>query len=163
MKILKILGSAFFLAMATMTSAVANEASEENSDTGTSDLILVVYQDPSCGCCGKWVKHMRDHGFTVKSVLESNMNARKQSLGVPPKLRSCHTAVIDDYVIEGHVPAADVKRLLKDRPEGEGLAVPGMPLGSPGMEFGERRQAYDVLLFDAAGDTAVFKHHPATP
>lgn len=163
MSVLKFLFSGLLLIAATTISAVANEGGELNSETRASELSLVVYQDPNCGCCGKWVKHMRDHGFSVESVFDSNLTARKQSLGVPARLRSCHTAVIDGYVIEGHVPAADVKRLLVERPEAKGLAVPGMPLGSPGMEVDGRRQAYDVLLFDPTGETTVFKHYTAIP
>lgn len=158
----KILFSAMLLFAATTLAVAAGEANEPNAGASAGELTLVVYQDPNCGCCGKWVEHVRAHGFTVESMLERDLSARKQALGVPPSLWSCHTAVVGDYVIEGHVPAGDIQRLLDERPEGKGLAVPGMPVGSPGMEYGERRQAFDVLLFDASGNTIVFKHHPAS-
>lgn len=158
----KTLSSAMLLFAATTLSAAAEEANEPSAGSSGSELTLVVYQDPNCGCCGKWVEHMRAHGFTVENMPEPDLSARKQALGVPPSLWSCHTAVIGDYVIEGHVPAGDIKRLLAERPEGKGLAVPGMPVGSPGMEYGGRRQAFDVLLFDTTGNTTVFKHHPAS-
>jgi hypothetical protein len=106
---------------------------------------------------------MEAHGFSVESVLDRDMTARKLALGVPSELWSCHTAVVDGYLIEGHVPAADVLRLLEERPKGTGLAVPGMPVGSPGMEYGGQRQAYDVVLFDRSGEPKRFEHYPAKP
>lgn len=158
----KIIALALGLSFAVSFDSAAEETDGASATAIQSEGTLVVYQDPSCGCCGKWVEHMRAHGFTVESVLERDLSARKQALGVPPSLWSCHTAVVGDYVIEGHVPAGDIKRLLAERPEGKGLAVPGMPVGSPGMEYGERRQAFDVLLFDTSGNSIVFKHHPAS-
>ncbi|MFO7764164.1 MAG: DUF411 domain-containing protein [Wenzhouxiangellaceae bacterium] len=123
---------------------------------------LVVHHDPNCGCCGKWIEHMERNGFAVEAILETDMNAVKRELGVPENLPSCHTATIDGYVIEGHVPAADVQKLLADRPDAKGLSVPGMPLGSPGMEYNNQRQAYDVVLFDDSGNMSVFNHYPAS-
>jgi len=108
------------------------EAPPETPDA--EDAALVVHHDPNCGCCGKWIEHMEQHGFAVESVLETDMNAVKRELDVPENLPSCHTATVAGYVIEGHVPAADVKRLLEERRDAKGLSVPGMPLGSPGME-----------------------------
>lgn len=121
---------------------------------------MVVHHDPNCGCCGKWIEHMAQHGFAVQSVLETDMNAVKRELGVPENLPSCHTATVDGYIIEGHVPAADVRRLLAERPDAKGLSVPGMPLGSPGMEYNNQRQAYNVVVFDESGDQSVFNHYP---
>lgn len=108
---------------------------------------VIVYKLSSCGCCAKWVSHMRDHGFSVTEVEVEDVTPYKREHGVPAELSSCHTALVGDYVIEGHVPAADVKRLLEEKPPLAGLAVPGMPLGSPGMEAGGRMQPYDVLAF----------------
>jgi hypothetical protein len=124
-----------------------------------ADPRMTVYKTPTCGCCSKWVDHARAQGFrvTVHDVPSTADYQRKY--GIPEKLRSCHTAVIGNYAIEGHVPAADVKRLLKTRPRAKGLAVPGMPLGSPGME-GHRRDAYSVLLFDADGGISVYQRYP---
>ena len=114
---------------------------------------------PHCGCCGDWVDHMKENGYTVEVHDTDNMQAIKEKAGILPGGGSCHTAFIDGYVIEGHVPASDVDRLLAERPEGKGLTVPGMPVGSPGMEMGDRVDTYDVLLFDEDG-MAVFSHHP---
>lgn len=108
---------------------------------------VAVTKDPSCGCCDAWVAHMREAGFRV-SVTEGPVNPLRTKLGVPRTLASCHTAEVGGYVIEGHVPAPAVKRLLSERPEGIGLAVPGMPVGSPGMEVeGTEPDTYEVVLF----------------
>lgn len=107
---------------------------------------LVVFRDPGCGCCHKWVEHLEANGFTATVHDAPSMKAVKARLGVPPEIASCHTAEIGGYVIEGHVPAVAIRRLLAERPEGRGLAVPGMPVGSPGMEGGEP-ETYEVLLF----------------
>lgn len=109
---------------------------------------MVVYRDPTCGCCHKWVDHLTANGFTVSVNNAPSMKAVKMRLGVPVELASCHTAEIGGYVIEGHVPASAIKRLLAEKPEGRGLAVPGMPIGSPGMEGGTP-EVYDVTLFGA--------------
>ena len=111
---------------------------------------LTVSKDPTCGCCGGWVEHMREAGFTVEVVETATLNQVKARLGVPAMLASCHTGEIAGYVLEGHVPAAEVKRLLTEKPSAKGLAVPGMPVGSPGMEGGHE-DAYDVVLFGATG------------
>ena len=114
-----------------------------------------VWKSAGCDCCAGWVKHMEANGFTVK-VNDTGNNAVRAKLGMPAKLGSCHTAQVGGYVIEGHVPAADIKRLLAEKPHALGLAVPGMPIGSPGMEVGDQRDAYDVLLVERAGATRVF-------
>ncbi len=103
-----------------------------------------VYRDPNCGCCKQWISHLRDNGFTVNDHVEPNMSAVKQRLGVAPRLASCHTGVIDGKFVEGHVPAEQIKRLAK-RSDLKGLAVPGMPMGSPGMEMGDRKDTYQVI------------------
>jgi hypothetical protein len=121
---------------------------------------ITVYKDPSCGCCTKWVEHLRSAGLRPVVHDRGDMDALKDSLGVPASLRSCHTAVAGKYVIEGHVPAADVTRLLSAKPKGVvGLAVPDMPVGSPGMEMPGRRDRYDVVAFSANGKTSVFARH----
>lgn len=125
-----------------------------------SRATVQVYKDPSCGCCEKWVDHLKQAGFTTKTNEVPDVNAVKDAQYVPQKARSCHTAVVNGVVLEGHVPAADVQRFLKERPAGMiGLAVPGMPIGSPGMEVGTRVQPYDVLAFDKEGRTMVFASH----
>lgn len=129
---------------------------------GESPTRITVYKDPQCRCCADWVTHLRSAGFAPVAQDRTDMDALKDGLGVPRALRSCHTAVVGRYLIEGHVPAPDIARLLAAMPRGTvGLAVPGMPVGSPGMEVGNRRDAYEVLAFDAAGRTRVFAHHGA--
>jgi hypothetical protein len=119
---------------------------------------ITVYKSASCGCCNAWIAHLERNGFEVKARNVVDVTPYKVRLGVTPELGSCHTAQIGGYTIEGHVPAADIKRLLKERPKVAGLAVPGMPEGSPGME-GPRPQRYEVLSFDARGETRVFARH----
>lgn len=120
---------------------------------------MQVFKTKTCGCCAKWVDHMRAGGFkvTVTEVLSTNLY--RQKYGVPEKLASCHTATVGGYSIEGHVPAADIRRLLRERPQSKGLAVPGMPMGSPGME-GAHVEGYSVIRFNANGSQAVFQRHP---
>jgi hypothetical protein len=111
---------------------------------------MIVHKSPTCGCCGGWARRMRAEGYVVEEVVESDMKAVKARLGVPENLASCHTAELDGYVIEGHVPPAAIARLLAERPKALGLAAPGMPMGSPGMEMGEP-EVYTLYLFDASG------------
>ena len=118
-----------------------------------------VYKTPTCGCCSNWVDHMKASGFKVVTQDMNDVTPHKQRLGVPPAMGSCHTAEVAGYLIEGHVPAADVKRLLVERPKARGLAVPGMPIGSPGMEMDGRRDRYDTLLVRRDGTTEVFARH----
>ena len=120
---------------------------------------VVMYKDPNCGCCGKWAEHMRSAGFAVKEVASARMELVKQEAGVPEALGSCHTAKVGGYVVEGHVPAADVRRMLAEKPAIRGLSAPGMPLGSPGMEGPYPAERYDVVSFDAQGRSAVFSKH----
>jgi hypothetical protein len=124
---------------------------------------LVVYKTETCGCCGKWVDHMVEAGFDVEvhPVSQQELTAVKAEKGVTPDLASCHTAEIGGYVVEGHVPADDLKRLLAEKPGSvKGIAVPGMPIGSPGMEDPDRpADAYDVVTFTASGETEVFASH----
>lgn len=119
-----------------------------------------VVKSPSCGCCGKWVDHLRGDGFAVNTQDVDDVSPFKQQAGITPALASCHTAFIDGYAIEGHVPAEDIRRLLAEKPDAIGLTVPGMPIGSPGMEIdGRPADAYDVLLIHRDGSTRVFSHH----
>lgn len=113
--------------------------------------VVTVHRDPNCGCCSLWAQHLRDAGFVVKIEETSDLEAVRTRLGVPPALASCHTAEVNGYLIEGHVPAEAVRRLLTERPVARGLAVPGMPAGSPGMEGGGEPQPYTVVLFGAGG------------
>lgn len=122
---------------------------------------VTAYKTASCGCCEAWVEHMRDAGFTldVEDVDRATLVDHKRDLGLDPDLAACHTAVVDGYVVEGHVPAEDVRRMLDERPDIAGIAVPGMPQGSPGMDFGQGSERYDVIAFDRAGDRRVYARH----
>ena len=122
-------------------------------------LTIDVYRDPNCGCCHEWISHLRDNGFLVNDHLSRNMPQIKQQLGVPPRLASCHTGVIDGKFIEGHVPAADIQHLQADS-NLKGLAVPGMPVGSPGMEMGDRHDAYAVIGLTQDGKDSVVARYP---
>jgi len=124
-----------------------------------ADDEVVMYKDPNCGCCGKWAEHMREHGFKVKEVATAEMGQVKGEAGVPQALGSCHTARVGGYVVEGHVPAADVRRMLTEKPAIAGISAPGMPMGSPGMEGPYPADRYDVVSFDAQGRTAVYASH----
>jgi len=119
---------------------------------------VTVYKSPTCGCCKNWVAHLRANGFSVKAVDVADVTSYKLANGISPALASCHTALVDGYVIEGHVPAQDIKRLLRERPKIVGLAAPGMPSGSPGMEQGYK-DAYDVVSFDKSGRVSVYARH----
>ncbi len=116
---------------------------------------IVVYKSPSCGCCGQWARHLRRSGFEVSVNDIDNVSPVKERAGVPVELESCHTAFVAGYVVEGHVPAQDIRRLLAERPDIEGLAVPGMPASAPGMD-GPDREPYTVYSFNAAGRPAVY-------
>ncbi|AMO54530.1 hypothetical protein GZ77_23500 [Endozoicomonas montiporae] len=118
-----------------------------------------VYKSPTCGCCTKWVRHLEDSGFSVVAHNVENLNDYKLKANLPYSLGSCHTAFIDGYAIEGHVPASDIKRLLVEKPSIRGLAVPGMPIGSPGMEFGDRKDPYQTIGYTKDGLTRVFASH----
>ncbi len=122
-----------------------------------------VFKNPSCGCCGAWVDHLKQAGFQVKVTEVSDTAVVRKQHGLVEKFGSCHTAIVAGYVIEGHVPAKEIKRLLVSRITALGLAVPGMPVGSPGMESGGHQDAYQVLLIDKQGRDRVFASYPQTP
>jgi len=142
--------------------AAVPEASEPPVDRSQATAELpkvIVHKSPTCGCCQAWVGHMRKAGFQVEVRDTGDLGAIKARVKLPYGLGSCHTAQVGDYFVEGHVPAEDVKRLLAKRPAARGLAVPGMPIGSPGMEQGGIVQPYDVLLVAPDGTTTVFARH----
>lgn len=122
--------------------------------------VIDVYKSASCGCCGAWVEHLQKNGFTVRAHNVANAPAYRAKFGIPDALGSCHTGMVDGYALEGHVPARDIKRLLAQRPKAVGLAVPGMPQGSPGMETAQS-DPYDVLLVQANGRHSVYQHYNA--
>jgi len=121
---------------------------------------ISVFKDPTCSCCGKWAEHLRTNGFDVSIQEVKDLGEYRKKYGVPESLASCHTAIVQGYTVEGHVPAREIQRLLKERPKAKGLAVPGMPVGSPGMES-TRTQAYSVMLFDSIGRSTVYQSYPA--
>jgi hypothetical protein len=136
-------------------------ASASQRVQGREKPSVQVWKDPNCGCCQEWVEHLRQNGFETVIFDEGNAAARAR-LGMPRQFGSCHTALVQGYVIEGHVPAADIRRLLEERPSALGLAVPGMPIGSPGMDgpvYRGRRDPYDVLLVQRNGAQSVFSAH----
>jgi len=119
---------------------------------------ITVYKTPSCGCCGKWVTHLESNGFKVNAINQSDLSSIKQQLGIAPNLQACHTAKVGNYFVEGHVPATDIKKMLATKPHIQGITVPGMPMGSPGME-GARKDNYDVLAINKDTSVTVFNSH----
>lgn len=122
--------------------------------------LVEVFKSPTCGCCSNWVEHMRANGFVVRTTNLNDISEIKKSRGVPLEVQSCHTALVNGYVVEGHVPAADVQRMLKEKPAIVGIAVGGMPIGSPGMETPYvKAEPYNVMSFDKRGATRVYAKH----
>lgn len=143
-----------FLAIAPLAAAETKPAAK-----AAAPLEITVYKTPTCGCCSKWEDHLRANGFQVKSEVMNDVTPVKDKNGIPKELRSCHTGIIDGLAIEGHVPAKDIKKFLAKRTRmAKGLAVPGMPMGSPGME-GATTDKYETLSFDRNGRAVVFEKH----
>ena len=153
-----------FALLATSVAATTNrsELPQQGQPHATAAKpVMQVYKSPTCGCCAKWVEHATAAGFDVRVVDldDAKLDAQKAKLGVTQRLQSCHTATVNGYVVEGHVPAADIWKMLKDKPAIAGLAAPGMPRGSPGMEMGSTKDRYDVLSFDKSGASKVYASH----
>lgn len=145
-------------APATVPATTPAEAPAQG--VAASAPVISVYKSPTCGCCKNWVDHVKAAGFTVEVHDVDNLSDIKADAGVPASTRSCHTAIVGGYAIEGHVPAATIQRLLKEKPALAGIAVPGMPVGSPGMEVaGQPADKYDVIAFKADGSTSVYESH----
>ena len=123
---------------------------------------IVVYRSPTCTCCEKWLEHLKKNNFNVKDIVTEDIQAIKNKYGVSAAMASCHTALVDGYVIEGHVPANDIMKLLKTKPKIVGIAVPGMPSGTPGMEMGDRKDSYKVMSFDKENHYEVFNSYEGT-
>jgi hypothetical protein len=145
-----------FLACAVLATVAAAESPSRRA-AGSPPPEITVYHSPTCGCCKQWINYLKANGFMVKSIEQEDLSDIKAEMGVTGKLASCHTGLIQGYVIEGHVPAADLLRLLKERPKVSGLTAPGMPGASPGMNTG--KEPYDVLTFDGHGKTTVWARH----
>jgi hypothetical protein len=122
---------------------------------------IVVNRSPTCSCCGKWIEHLKQNNFNVKDVVSDDVQAVKNKYGITKELASCHTAIVNGYAIEGHVPADDIKTLLKKRSDVVGITVPGMPSGTPGMEMGGKKDAYQVISFDKKNQHQVFNSYKA--
>jgi hypothetical protein len=122
-----------------------------------------VYKSPSCGCCGAWVDNLRASGLSVVVHDMDDVTPIARKAGVPDEARSCHTGIVEGYFVEGHVPPPDIRRLLRERPKARGIAVPGMPIGSPGMEQADRKDAYATLIVDRSGGARVFAQHNQAP
>ena len=129
----------------------------------TARGLISAYRNPGCGCCEKWAELLTEAGFQVNMRDDADLDARRRAAGVPDDLAGCHTATVGDYVIEGHVPLAEIERLVTEKPAIRGIAVAGMPTGSPGMEMGTSRDAYDVVTFAPDGSRSIFATYAANP
>jgi len=151
MKVLNIFLAIGLLILNTGIKAETNEAGKP--------VDIVVYRSPTCDCCGKWLEHLKKNNFNIKDIVTDDVQAIKNKYGVSDAMASCHTAIVDGYVIEGHVPANDIMKLLKTKPKIVGIAVPGMPSGTPGMEMGDRKDAYNVMSFDKENHYEIFNSY----
>jgi len=151
MKVLNI-----FLVIALL---VFNAGIKAETLSADKPIDIVVYRSPTCECCGKWLEHMKKNNFNIKDIVTDDVQAIKKKYGVPEAMASCHTAIVDGYVIEGHVPANDIMKLLKTKPKIVGIAVPGMPSGTPGMEMGDRKDSYNVMSFDKENHYEIFNSY----
>lgn len=142
----------------TLAAVLAPAGAVLGALSASGKTLISVLRSPDCGCCGAWIDHLRESGFMVEETLSDDVDAFKDQHAVPQALRSCHTALVEGYVIEGHVPAEAIRALLDQRPDALGLAVPGMPIGSPGMEMGDQTEPFEVILWTGTG-TNVFARY----
>ncbi|HIK06425.1 MAG TPA: DUF411 domain-containing protein [Trichormus sp. M33_DOE_039] len=143
------------------SSAIAANIWDHQTTSNISTPQVTVYRSPSCSCCGNWLEHIQKQGLKIQADIKTDdMDTIKQKYNLPQELASCHTAIIDGYVMEGHIPADDIKRFLQQQPQLAGLAVPGMPIGSPGMELGNTQEPFNVMAFNHKGEVQVFKLAP---
>ena len=161
-------GTFWFAGMGNNTQTVANDSKamamtsvwdKETEPNYSGVKEDTVYRSPNCGCCGEWVKHMQKHGFKITDIKTDDMEAIKQKYNVPQNLTSCHTSIIAGYVMEVHIPADDIKSFVASKPKQAGLAVPAMPLGTPGMEAGTKKQPFAVASFNKEGEIKIFKEY----
>ena len=146
--------------LSTMTTAFYsnNQALADDSTSSKTLEAITVYKTPSCGCCGNWISHLENNGFKVNAINQNDLSSLKAQLGIAPNVQACHTAKIGNYFVEGHVPASDIKKMLATKPDIKGITVPGMPMGSPGME-GSRKDNYNVLAINKDKSVTVFNSH----
>jgi hypothetical protein len=150
------LSTIFFLTIGLL---VFNTGIKAENLSASKPVDIVVYRSPTCECCGKWIEHLKKNNFNVQEIVTEDVQTIKNKYGVPEAMASCHTAIVDGYVIEGHVPANDIMKLLKNKPKIIGIAVPGMPSGTPGMEMGDRKDAYNVMSFDKENHSEIFNSY----
>lgn len=149
-------GKNIYILLATLIFFIAVTAILWPVPEKTNDHQIVVYKSPTCECCNKWISHLEKNGFKVKANNTQRLNNIKEQYGIRSEYSSCHTAVIGKYFVEGHVPAKSIERLLKEKPDIKGITVPGMPIGSPGMEVGNRKQNYNVIAVKSDGSLGVY-------
>jgi len=154
-KVIKVM---FFVLLSFSFNLKANELPAVSANQ-SEPLEIEVYRSPTCGCCSKWIKHLQESNFVVKDFVTNDVQVIKDKYGVPSEMASCHTAIVNGYVVEGHVPAADIKQLLKVKSNVIGISVPGMPVGTPGMDMGGRKDPYQVVSFDKAKNFQVVKSY----
>ena len=142
----------------TLAAVLAPAGAVLGTSPASEKTLISVVRSPDCGCCGAWIDHLQESGFTVEETLSDDVDAFKDQHAVPQPLRSCHTALVGGYVIEGHVPAEAIRNLLDQKPDALGLAVPGMPIGSPGMEMGDQSEPFEVILWTGTA-TNVFARY----
>jgi len=155
--------SKLFVALVTISLSFQSASALADWNKSTVELqskpAITVYRDPNCQCCHRWIEHLERHGFVVKDIKSGNMGAIKQKTGVARNVASCHTAIVDGYFIEGHVPADDIKQLLVSRPDIKGLSVPAMPVGTPGMEIGKRKDPFNVIQVNPDGSLEIYRKY----
>jgi hypothetical protein len=146
-----------------LTIALLLNLGVSNAETKPTEqaIDITVHRSPTCSCCGKWVEHLKQNNFNVKDIVSDDVQTIKNQYGITKELASCHTAIVNGYAIEGHVPANDIKTLLKNKPDLVGIGVPGMPSGTPGMEMGGKKDAYQVISFDKKNQHQVFSSYQA--
>ena len=153
----------FILTTQACSQSIENKSVIPNQDgiaqQEEKSINITVYRSPTCGCCKGWVEHLRNNHFNVTDIESNHMDQIKSQYDVPKQLSSCHTAIIDGYIIEGHVPAKDIKKLISTKSDIRGLSIPQMPVGTPGMEMGNRKDPFSVISFDKEGKTAIFNHY----
>ncbi|MBE9106782.1 DUF411 domain-containing protein [Nostoc cf. edaphicum LEGE 07299] len=157
--VLSILGSTAPMSHAQAVFS-SSHIQEQQTPSKSTVLNATVYHSPDCNCCGGWIEHLKTQGFKITDFSTPDIETVKQKYNVPDNLSSCHTAIVNGYVIEGHVPADDIKRLLQEKPNVVGLSVPQMPVGTPGMEMGNRKDPFSVVSFDRKNSVAVFNKYP---
>jgi hypothetical protein len=156
---LKAIGALVAIAIALVLSVGISFGISVAGAIAATTPTITVYRDPSCSCCEGWIDHLSAQGFHLETIETPDVEPLKHQYGVPTELQSCHTAILDGYVLEGHVPVEDIKRLLADHPAIVGLAVPGMPVGTPGMESDDQHDSFNVMAFDQQGTTTVFNEY----